>query len=99
MLVVLILAAVVAAVVIEAVVRKVFVLRKLEDACGRSPPTFWESSFCGSICKTLADICERLHRRAIRVMTQLQLWLDPPHGQLVREPWDSAARQAKHDGE
>ena len=30
----------------------------IEDAYGGSPPPSWESSNCGSICKTSADICE-----------------------------------------
>ena len=30
----------------------------IEDACGGSPPPSWESSNCGSICKSSADICE-----------------------------------------
>ena len=30
----------------------------IEDAYGGSPPPSWESSNCGSMCKTSADICE-----------------------------------------
>ena len=52
----------------------------IEDACGGSPPPSWESSNCGSICKTSADICELWHPRAIRE-SKSQAFFVAPYGQ------------------